>query len=83
MTPQTIRRAKREIVVGGKFLNRSRATEGEKALMKAPRQYEYRPLVPNLQSHPRTSDKTVAFAVCSPVAQSLSEFRVLPAGGAD
>lgn len=39
MTPQTIRRAKREIVVGGKFLNRSRATEGEKALMKAPRQW--------------------------------------------
>lgn len=45
MTPQTIRRAKREIVVGGKFLNRSRATEGEKALMKAPRQWVPKPVV--------------------------------------
>lgn len=45
MTPQTIRRAKREIAVGGKFINRGHEVEGEKALMKAPRQWAPRPVV--------------------------------------
>lgn len=44
-TPQTIRRARRENVVGGKFLSREQSPPGEAALIGAPRQYTYVPPV--------------------------------------